>query len=132
MIPWTTKTFEQPLFMNAMSLLVRFWRIMFLSSRSAISKSRLVNGGIGLYAMNRSSMYQTCLVEFKSRQHAVHHIGCSIFFSSILSTSSAVNVRNYHELKDRNRNDCRLRYDMKYEYIICIPLIHQIAIPDNM
>ncbi|GFT09411.1 hypothetical protein TNCV_5062731 [Trichonephila clavipes] len=51
--------------MDAMWLSIRLWGILFHSSRSAISKSRTVAGGLGRAAMRRPSVSQTCSIGFR-------------------------------------------------------------------
>ncbi|GFW24593.1 uncharacterized protein TNCV_2404581 [Trichonephila clavipes] len=49
--------------MDAMRLSIRLWGILFHSSRSAISKSQTVAGGLGRAAMRRPSISQTCSID---------------------------------------------------------------------
>ncbi|GFX40058.1 hypothetical protein TNCV_2100611 [Trichonephila clavipes] len=76
--------------MDAMRLSIRLWRILFHSSRSAISKSRTVAGSFGHTAMRRPSMSQTCSIGFRSGDHAGHSIRCIVSASNMFSIRRAV------------------------------------------
>ncbi|GFX41772.1 hypothetical protein TNCV_388851 [Trichonephila clavipes] len=76
--------------MDAMRLSIRLWGILFHSSRSAISKSRTVAGGLGRAAMRRPSMSQECSIGFRSGEHAGHYIRCIVSASSMFSTRRAL------------------------------------------
>ncbi|GFT29328.1 helicase domino [Trichonephila clavipes] len=84
--PRTAKTAAHLFAMDAMRLSIRLWGILFHSSRSAISKSRTVASGLGRAAMRRPSMSQTCLIGFRSGEHAGHSIRCIVSASSMFST----------------------------------------------
>lgn len=56
----TAKTVAHLFYIVTMSLLIRMWRILLHSSRSAIFKSWTVNGSIGLTAMHRPRVSQKC------------------------------------------------------------------------
>ncbi|GFU17900.1 hypothetical protein TNCV_4029211 [Trichonephila clavipes] len=68
----------------------RLWGILFHSSRSAISKSRTVAGGLGRAAMRHPNMSQTCSIGFRSGEHAGHSIRCIVSASSMFSTRRAL------------------------------------------
>ncbi|GFV51138.1 hypothetical protein TNCV_4744151 [Trichonephila clavipes] len=76
--------------MDAMRLSIRLWGILFHSSRSAISKSRTVAGGLGRAAMRRLSMSQTCSIGFRSGEHAGYSIRGIVSASSMFSTKRAL------------------------------------------
>ncbi|GFU22906.1 hypothetical protein TNCV_4270711 [Trichonephila clavipes] len=84
--PQTAKTAAHLFAMDAMRLSIRFWGILFHSSRSAISKSRTVAGGLGRAAMRRPSISQTCSIGFRSGKPAGHYIRCTVSASSMFST----------------------------------------------
>ncbi|GFU42912.1 b-cell receptor CD22 [Trichonephila clavipes] len=85
-----SKTAAHLFAMDAMRLSIRLWGILFHSSRSAISKSRTVAGGLGRAAMHRPSMSQTCSIGFRSGKHAGHSIRCIVSASSMFSTRRAL------------------------------------------
>ncbi|GFW09592.1 sushi, von Willebrand factor type A, EGF and pentraxin domain-containing protein 1 [Trichonephila clavipes] len=86
----SSKTAAHLFAMDAMRLSIRLWGILFHSSRSAISKSRTVAGGLGHAAMRRPSMSQTCSIGFRSGEHAGHYIRCIVSASSMFSTRRAL------------------------------------------
>ncbi|GFV10309.1 hypothetical protein TNCV_4571901, partial [Trichonephila clavipes] len=88
--PRTAKTAAHLFVMDAMRLSIRLWGILFHSSRSAISKSRTVAGGLGHAAMRRLSMSQTFSIGFRSGEHAGHSIRCIVSASSMFSTRRAL------------------------------------------
>ncbi|GFV82473.1 uncharacterized protein TNCV_3982651 [Trichonephila clavipes] len=88
--PQTAKTAAHLFAMDAMRLSIRLWGILFHSSRSAISKSRTVAGGLGRAAMRRPRMSQTCSIGFRSGEHAGHYIRCIFSASSMFFTRRAL------------------------------------------
>ncbi|CAL1262428.1 unnamed protein product, partial [Larinioides sclopetarius] len=69
--------------MDAMRLSIRLWGILFHSSRSAISMSRTVTGGLDRAAMHCPTISQTCSIRFRSGKHAGHSIHCIVSASSM-------------------------------------------------
>ena len=80
--PLTAKIAVYLFSMDAMMLSMLLWG----ASRSAISKSGTVKGGLGLAAMRHPSMSQTCSIGFRSREHAGQSIRCIVSASSMFST----------------------------------------------
>ncbi|GFY36089.1 hypothetical protein TNCV_4844611 [Trichonephila clavipes] len=99
--PRTAKTAAHLFAMDAMRLSIRLWGILFHSSRSAISKSRTVAGGLGRAAMRRPSMSQTCSIGFRSGEHAGHSIRCIVSASSMFSTRRALCGRETKQRKTK-------------------------------
>ncbi|GFW44754.1 hypothetical protein TNCV_4482991 [Trichonephila clavipes] len=100
--PRTAETTAHLFVMDAMRLSIRLWGILFHSSRSAISKSRTVAGGLGHAAMRRPSMSQTCSIGFRSGKHAGHSILCIVSASSMFSTRRALCGRPLSSWKTKN------------------------------
>lgn len=93
--------------------------------QSAISKSWIVNGGIGIIAMHWPSVSQICLIIFKS-EHACHAICCIVSISSMLS---CMRFDIIMDKKKGTADGCSMRYNTRSEYLVCIPLGYQSAVP---
>lgn len=87
---------------DAMRLLMGLWKILFHSSRSTTSKSRTVNGGVGLAAMRCLSVTQTCSMGFNSEEHAGLYNHFMPLFQAYLLQIELYEVQHYHTLKERN------------------------------
>ncbi|GFW67369.1 hypothetical protein TNCV_2596021 [Trichonephila clavipes] len=118
--------------MDAMKLSIRLWGILF-HSRSAISKSRTVAGGLGRAAMRRQSMSQTCSIGFRSgrARWKFHTLYCFSFKHVLHQTSSMRSGIIILENKGIS-NGSSVRDDMRSKYLVCIPSSSQSAIPNDM
>ncbi|GFS70946.1 hypothetical protein TNCV_2720041 [Trichonephila clavipes] len=116
--------------MDAMRLSIRLWGILFHSSRSAISKSRTVAGGLDRAAMRRPSMSQTCSIGFRSGE-PFHTLYCFSFKHVYHQTSSMRSGIIILENKGIS-NGSSVRDDMRSKYLVCIPSARQSAIPIDM
>ncbi|GFU62141.1 hypothetical protein TNCV_2473761 [Trichonephila clavipes] len=97
--------------MDAMKLSIRLWGILFHSSRSAISKSRTVAGGLGRAAMS-SEHVPNMLDWIQVREHAGNSIRCIVSASSMFSTIRALCGRalSSWECQWLQRDDMRSKY----------------------
>ncbi|GFV49640.1 uncharacterized protein TNCV_1959481, partial [Trichonephila clavipes] len=88
--------------MDAMRLSIRLWGILFHSSRSAISKSRTVAGGLGRAAMRRPSMPKHARLD--SGQESTLAITYAVLFQlqACSPPDELYAVGHYHPGKQRN------------------------------
>ncbi|GFW47544.1 synaptotagmin-1 [Trichonephila clavipes] len=100
--PQTAKTAAHLFAMDAMRLSIRLWGILFHSSRSAISKSRTVAGGLGLAAMRRPSMSQTCSIGFRSESTLAIPYAVLFQLQACSPPDELYVVGHYHPGKQRN------------------------------
>lgn len=76
--------------MGMMRLSIRFWEILLISLRSAVSQSQTVNEGIGIAAICHSSVTQTCSIGFKLVERAVFSLQYIVSVLSMLFPSLTV------------------------------------------
>ncbi|GFX66653.1 hypothetical protein TNCV_1428191 [Trichonephila clavipes] len=100
--PRTAKTTAHLFAMDVMRLSIRLWGILFHSSRSAISKSRTVAGGLGHAAMRRPSMSQTARLD--SDQESTLAIPYAVLFQlqACSPPDELYAVGHYHPREQRN------------------------------
>ncbi|GFS79534.1 hypothetical protein TNCV_2370461 [Trichonephila clavipes] len=115
-----------------MRLLIRLWGILFHSSRSAISKSRTVAGGLGRAAMRRASMSQTCSVRFGRESTLAIPYAVLFQLQACSPPDELYAVGHYHPGKQRNLQWLQRKDDMRSKYLACIPSARQSAIPNDM
>ncbi|GFT20617.1 hypothetical protein TNCV_2184331 [Trichonephila clavipes] len=100
--PRTAKTAVHLFAMDAMRLSIRLWGILFHSSRSAISKFRTVEGGLGRAAMRRPSMSKHARLD--SGQESTLAIPYAVLFQlqACSPPDELYAVGHYHPGKQRN------------------------------
>ncbi|GFV73081.1 hypothetical protein TNCV_299181 [Trichonephila clavipes] len=119
--PRTAKTAAHLFAMDAMKLSIRLWGILFHSSRSAISKSRTVAGGLGHAAMRRQSMSQTCSIGFRSESTLEIPYAVLFQLQACSPPDELYAVGHYHPENKGISNGSSVRDDMRSKYLVCIP-----------
>ena len=119
------------LYIDVMRLSIRLLAILFHFSRVSIPKSQPVKGDFSLAAIQRLNLTQTCFNGFRSREHADSSRRSIGSASSIFSSRRTACVLALSCMKERNISCFKIRYDMRLQNIVYIPLGCQIAISND-